>query len=146
MYAYVGNNPVMSVDPLGLCGLQEDYVATAALGVAATAVVYGAAAVIGTGQTIAASLWPAAAGGRQVINGIEYTVHALERMAPVGTIQNGSEMVSRGVPISVVENAINFVTKMSGNTANEIVHIFENVKVVTNHQATRVITVITTGR
>ncbi|REG79453.1 hypothetical protein C8N25_1311, partial [Algoriphagus antarcticus] len=32
------------------------------------------------------SIWPSASGGRTVINGIEYTTHALERMQPVGTI------------------------------------------------------------
>ena len=94
----------------------------------------------------ATSLWPAASGGRQVINGLEYTTHALERMSPRGLIQKGTEMVSRGVPPSVVENVIKFGSKSPGNTASEIVHTFENVRVVTNPEATRVITVITTGR
>lgn len=90
--------------------------------------------------------WPSATAGRQVINSIEYTTHALERMAPKGLIQKGTEMVSRGVPPSVVENAIRFGVKSPGNSASEIVHIFENVRVVTNPEATRVITVITTGQ
>ena len=67
-------------------------------------------------------------------------------MSPRGLIHKGTEIVSRGVPPSVVENAIKFGTKVSVNTSNEIVHIFENVRVVTNPEATRVITVITTGR
>ncbi|MFY7842927.1 MAG: hypothetical protein ACOVOR_02815 [Rhabdochlamydiaceae bacterium] len=77
--------------------------------------------------------------------GIEYTTHALERMAPRGLIQSGREIISRGVPPSVVENTINFGTKTLGNTPQEIVHVFENVRVVTNLDSTKVITVITTG-
>ncbi len=68
-------------------------------------------------------------------------------MAPRGLIQKGSrEGLVEGVPPSVVENAIKFGAKSPGNTAREIVHTFENVRVVTNPEATRVITVITTGR
>lgn len=89
--------------------------------------------------------WPSPAKGRSVVNGIEYTTHALERMAPRGLIQSGTEIISRGVPPSVVENAINFGTKTLGNTPQEIVHVFENLRVVTNLDATKVITVITTG-
>jgi RHS repeat-associated protein len=91
-------------------------------------------------------VWPAASEGRQLIRGLEYTTHALERMSPRGLIQKGTEIVSRGVPPSVIENAIKFGTKTAGSTPNEIIHIFENVRVVTNLEATRVITVITTGR
>lgn len=90
--------------------------------------------------------WPSPAKGRSVVNGIEYTAHALERMAPRGLIQSGTGIISRGVPPSVVENAINFGTKTLGNTPQEIVHVFENVRVVTNLDATKVITVITTGK
>lgn len=90
--------------------------------------------------------WPSAAQGRQFINDIEYSIHALERMAPRGLIQNGTEIVSRGIPPSVVENAIKFGIKFPGNTANEIVHVLENVRVVTNGDGSRVITVITTRR
>jgi RHS repeat-associated protein len=92
-----------------------------------------------------ASLWPAASGGRTVINGIEYTTHALERMQPVGTIMKGTEMFSRGVPPSVVENAIKFGTVTSGNTAAEVVRTFENVRVITNPTGTKVISVIKLG-
>jgi len=90
--------------------------------------------------------WPSPVRGRSVVNGIEYTTHALERMAPRGLIQNGTEIISRGVPPSVVENAINFGTKTLANTSQEIVHVFENVRVVTTLDSTKVITVITTGR
>lgn len=91
-------------------------------------------------------LWPSAAQGRQVINGIEYSTHALERMAPRGLIQKGNEVYSRGVPPSVVENAIKFGAKSQGNTANEVVYIFEGVRVVTNADSTRIITVYAKGK
>lgn len=92
------------------------------------------------------SQWPSPAHGRSIINGIEYTTHALERMAPRGLVQNSTNIISRGVPPSVVENAINFGAKTVANTPHEIVHVFENVRVVTNLDSTRVITVITTGK
>ena len=79
-------------------------------------------------------------------NGRWYAEHALERMAPRGLIQKGTEIVSRGVPTSVVENAIEFGTKTMGNTPQEIIHTFENVRVITNSDATRIITVITIGK
>lgn len=91
-------------------------------------------------------LWPSAAQGRQLINGIEYSTHALERMSPRGLIQRGTDIVSRGVPPSVVENAIKFGIKIKGNTSNEMIHVFGNVRVVTNVDGTRVITVITRGK
>ena len=91
------------------------------------------------------TLLPSASGGRTVINGIEYTIHALERMQPVGTIMKGTELFSREVPLSVVENAIKFGKVTPGNTALEVVRTFENVRVITNPQGTRVITVIKTG-
>ena len=90
--------------------------------------------------------WPSASSGKQIINGVEYTTHALERMSPRGLIQKGTEIVSRGVPPSAVENAIKFGIKSPGNTSTEMVHIFANVRVVTNAEGTKVITVITTGR
>jgi hypothetical protein len=93
----------------------------------------------------ATSLWPAASGGRAVINGIEYTTHALERMQPVGTIMKGTGSFSRGIPPSVVENAIKFGKVTPGNTAAEVVRTFENVRVITNPQGTRVISVIKIG-
>ncbi|MBM3208644.1 MAG: hypothetical protein FJZ57_08650 [Chlamydiae bacterium] len=90
--------------------------------------------------------WPSPAQGRQRINNLEYSTHALERMSPRGLIQRGTEIISRGVPPSVIENAIKFGIKIPGNTNNEIVHVFENVKVVTNPEMNRVITVITTRK
>jgi RHS repeat-associated protein len=89
--------------------------------------------------------WPAASNGRVTINGIEYTIHALERMQPVGTIMNGKKVFSRGVPPSVVEHAIKYGEVAGGNTAGVVVRTFENVTVVTNPAGTRVITVIKTG-
>lgn len=90
-------------------------------------------------------LWPAASGGRIVINGIEYTTHALERMQLVGTIIKGAISYSRGIPPSVVENAIKFGKVTPGNTAAEVVRTFENVRVITNIEGTKVISVIKLG-
>jgi RHS repeat-associated protein len=86
----------------------------------------------------AAGLWPGRGTGRFIIRGIEYTEHAIERMVPRG-------LGGRGVPVSVVENAIKNGTKSAGNQPGTVIHVFENVRVVTNQAANRVITVITTG-
>lgn len=75
--------------------------------------------------------------GPRVINGIEYSGEALYRMAPAG--------MGRGVPPSVVENVIKMGTVEAGNTPGTVVRTFENVRVVTNSEGTRVITVIKTG-
>ena len=91
------------------------------------------------------SLWSAASKGSAVINGIQYTSHALERMQPVGTIMKGSGSFSRGIPPSAVENAIRYGKVTSGKTANEVVRTFENVRVITNPEGSRVITVIKLG-
>lgn len=91
------------------------------------------------------TLWPAASGGRTFINGVEYTTHALGRMQPVGTLIKGTEMVSRGVPVSVVENAIKFGRITPGNTTAEVVRTFENIRIITNQAGTKVITVIKLG-
>jgi hypothetical protein len=108
--------------------------------------ILGIVADTGIGSAAAKSLWPSPGEGRQIINGIEYTVHALDRMAPKGLIQQGTEMYSRGVPPSVVENAIKHGTTSAGNLPGTVVHIFENVRVITNQAGNRVISVITTGR
>jgi hypothetical protein len=63
-------------------------------------------------------------------------------MQPVGTIIRNGVMESRGVPVSVVENAIKFGKVTPGNTAAEVVRTFDNVRVVTNPAGTRVITVM----
>jgi hypothetical protein len=94
---------------------------------------------------VATSSWPAASGGRTFINGIEYTTHALERMQPVGTIMQGNTSFSRGIPPSVVENVIKYGSVTPGNTAGEVIRTFENVRVITNYQGNRVITVIKTA-
>jgi hypothetical protein len=67
-------------------------------------------------------------------------------MSPRGLIQKGTEVFSRGIPPSVVENTIKFGVKSLGNTPNEMVHTLENVRVVTNLESTRVITVIRIGK
>jgi RHS repeat-associated protein len=92
------------------------------------------------------SIWPAASRGKTIINGIEYTIHALERMQPVGTIMDGTKLFSRGIPPSVVENAIKYGTVTQGKTTAEVVRTFENVRVITNPAGTKVITVYKLGR
>lgn len=91
------------------------------------------------------SLWPASGNGPQVINGIRYTTHALESMAPSGLIQKGTEIISNGVPPSVVENAIQYGEVLPGSQPGTIQHIYENVTVVTDLFSSRVITVWKTG-
>lgn len=92
-----------------------------------------------TAVTTQAVEWPGPGGGRVIIRGIEYTEHALERMVPRG-------LGGRGIPPSVVENAIQHGTRTVGNQPGTLVFTFENVRIVTNAAANRVITVITTGR
>ena len=104
-----------------------------------------ASAVVVRGISTGTSLWPAASNGRTIINGIEYTSHALERMQPVGTVFDGVKLGSRGIPPSAVENAIKYGNVTPGRTINEVVRTFENVQVVTNPQGTRVITVVKLG-
>jgi|GEM_PF-2759524 len=91
------------------------------------------------------SLWPAASGGRTVINGIEYTTHALEIMQPIGTIMRGATSYSRGILPSVVENAVKYGKITPGNTAAEVVRTLDNVRVITNPAGTRVISVFKIG-
>jgi hypothetical protein len=66
-------------------------------------------------------------------------------MQPVGTIMKGSEIVSRGIPVSAVENSIKYGTVTNGNTDAEVVRTFENVRVITNPEGTRVFSVIKLG-
>src|SRR5690606_15012034 len=58
-------------------------------------------------QSSGTSSWPSPWNGRQVVNGITYSIHALEQMMPVG-------FGGRGVPPSVVQNAINFGVQSAG--------------------------------
>jgi hypothetical protein len=59
---------------------------------------------------------------------------------------DGHETAGSYVPPSVVEHAIQYGTKAAGNEPGTIVHVFQNVTVVTNATSTRVITVIKTSR
>jgi hypothetical protein len=163
LFVYVDNNPVNWIDPWGLdpidpiTGKDNPVLrchavthndpcenAIGAIIVGAPLVCLLAPEIFGT-AVAGTTLWPAAGSGRQIINGVEYTVEALMRMAPSGLIQRGNEIVSRGVPPSAVENAIKFGTRTPGNTAGTVVRTFENVIVVTNQAGNRVITVIKTG-
>jgi hypothetical protein len=97
------------------------------------------------------SIWPGPPAGAArsdigaIINGRSYRVHPLERMAPAGLIQQGNQVLSRGVPPSAVENAILHGTKQAGRYLGTIVHQFENVTVVTNESYSIVYTVYKTG-
>jgi len=66
-------------------------------------------------------------------------------MQPAGTIMKGATSYSRGIPPSVVENAIKFGEVKPGNTTAEVVRTFENVRVITNPEGKRVISVIKIG-
>ena len=83
--------------------------------------------------------WPSAGSGSQIINGIEYSVHALERMSPVG-------LGGRGMPPSVVENAINYGTQvLSKYDPTAKIFTYENANVVYNFVTNVVITVYKGG-
>lgn len=66
-------------------------------------------------------------------------------MQPVGTIMEGGKLSSRGIPPSIVENVIRHGAVSSGNMTGTVVRTFGNVRVVTNTQGTRVITVMKIG-
>ena len=106
------------------------------------------------------NIWDMAKGGR-TINGRRYSQHALERMAP-DTPQVRAELYTRatklaqergflpgttqyskfvdkyvnprGIPPSVVENAILHGTKSLGNTVNTYLYITDDVGVIVNSQ------------
>ena len=87
----------------------------------------------------AAELWPGRPAADQVINGVLYWGHALERMAP-------EAFGGRGVPVSVVENALRYGKAIPSEVPGRVLHIFGNVTVVTNLAGDEVVTVIKTGR
>jgi RHS repeat-associated protein len=98
--------------------------------------------VVGAAGTAGKVAWPSGANGAQVIDGIKYSDHALDSMAPVGTVNSGGT-VGRGIPPSVVKNAIEHGTQ-TPSYGNRTVYTYENVKAVTESDGT-VVTVIKTG-
>ena len=87
--------------------------------------------------------WPAPWEGRQVINGITYTTHALERMMPKGFLFDQiGHFASRGIPPSVVQNAIQFGVRLPGNKPGTVRFIYEGIVVITNEVGNVVITVM----
>ena len=133
-YVYVINNPINLSDPSG-----EIAPALAPLAVACLGIAQGACADGDCTNEVRAgiNLWPSISQSPAVINGIQYTQHAIMRMEPVG-------FGGRGVPPSVVQNAIDFGSKVVGKSG-EIIHTFENVAVVTDDLLNTIITVIKTG-
>ena len=80
------------------------------------------------------SRWPHPDDGRAVINGIEYSQHALGRMMPEGMQwidTAGKTTEGRGVPPTVVQNAIQYGSQAS-SYGNSIIHTYENVRVITD--------------
>ena len=61
------------------------------------------------------------------------------------SIMDGATSFNRGILQFVVENAIKYGTVTKENTAAEAVRTFENVRVITNPQSTRVISVMKSG-
>jgi hypothetical protein len=59
-------------------------------------------------------------------------------MQPIGTIIQDGAMIGRGVPPSVVENAVKCGKVTPGNSKAEVVRTFKNVRVITNPEGTRV--------
>jgi RHS repeat-associated protein len=84
------------------------------------------------------SYWPSGQEGRQVINGVTYSVHALRRMEPDG-------FGGRGVPPSVVENALRFGLQEPSDEAGWVWYVYENVRVLATTTGEFVRTVIKTG-
>ena len=163
-YSYVAGQPTLLVDPLGLFPESRSnwayavadvfadldsgdpfrrttaQITVGAAGFAIAGIVVAVGAVAAPVAPAAVRLWPAPSAGPVVINGLEYTTHALARMAPVGLIQQGERLFSRGVPPSVIENAVEFGRRVPG-APGTVKHLFENVVVVTDAAITRVITV-----
>jgi hypothetical protein len=79
---------------------------------------------------ILGSIWQNGNNGGQMINGIYYFDHALDRMAPKGLwlAEKGKEG-SRGVPPSVVKNAIKYGVQSAGNLGRTV-FTYENVRVI----------------
>ncbi len=102
-----------------------------------------------TSQVIqkATSSWPGPQSGSQIINGIKYTEHALARMMPEGMSwvdKAGNIIQGRGVPPSVVQNAMNVGTK-APSYDSAVTHTFENIKVISNTAGNIIRSVIKTG-
>ena len=84
------------------------------------------------------SLWPSPWNGRQIVNGINYSVHALEQMMPVG-------LGGRGIPPSVIENALNVGVQSAGSQPDTMRYTIDNVVVVWNYVENLVVTMWRTG-
>jgi RHS repeat-associated protein len=83
-------------------------------------------------------LWPGPGTGRQTIDGITYSEHALEQMMPNG-------LGGRGIPPSAVQNALTYGTREATRDAGVVRVVYENVTVLWNEIDRVVVTVIRTG-
>jgi hypothetical protein len=125
-----------AMDALDALGLQATAVC---LSTPICAILIGAGGAEATNSQAGTSLWPAPWNGRVVLGGITYSIHALERMMPVG-------FGERGVPSSVVQNAIAFGERTTGDFPYVVEIVYENVTVIFNTLTNTVITVIKTGQ
>jgi hypothetical protein len=98
----------------------------------------GVVGVMTGGTAYGSSSWAAPWEGRVMQNGITYSIHALERMMPVG-------LGGRGIPPSVVQNAIEYGDRSYGDFPNVVKIVYANVTVIYNTLTNTVITVIKTG-
>ena len=168
-YLYCLNDPINHTDPSGKFLLLDQLMASKlmakmrAASAAVGAVAYRFAEriyglmnfaylrlniVINRMSEAANSYWPSPEQGRQVIRGVNYSTEALRRMAPVGSQWLDPVrqifVAGRGVPPSVVENAILYGETTVVSTV-EVKIVYENVTVFLNPLTNLVITVIKTG-
>lgn len=92
---------------------------------------------------------PPADRGQVIINNVRYAWHALARMAPVGTRWwdpvKRVYIEGRGVPTSVVQNAILYGQRIAADAPDKIWLVYENVNVLMNTATNTVITVLKTS-
>ena len=151
--------------------IEHPYIAGPVIGFAAGAIIAGG--VIATGGTIACGIvcggaavsaapviagaanqasqsiqkWPHPEDGRAMINGVEYSQHALGRMMPNGmqwADKAGKIIEGRGVPPSAVQNAIEHGSQAT-SYGDSVIYSYENVQVVRNIVTGVVRTIIRLG-
>jgi hypothetical protein len=100
---------------------------------------FGLLASSAAGAEETTSVWQYPSQGPLVSNGITYTKHALQRMMPVG-------LGGRGIPPSVVQNALSFGQRLPDKDDEAIVHIIdENVTLIVNGVTNTLVTLWKNG-